>query len=140
LDKRTCSNLENSPEIIDQIMGERFEEKLTGRTEAFSDGVFAFPITLLVINLKDPGSTGGSDLIHGLLNEWPSFFALVTTFMTVLAMWIGHHNVFSFIRQTDTPQMFLNGALLLVVVQTPFATMLVVDNPLTNQAREAAAV
>ncbi|MDA4111170.1 MAG: TMEM175 family protein [Thaumarchaeota archaeon] len=121
-------------------MGESLEERQTGRTEAFSDGVFAFAITLLVINLKDPGLSPGVDLFRGLLNEWPAFFALVTTFFTVLVMWVGHHNMFTFIRQLDTKLMFANGLLLLVVVLTPFATILVADNLLTSQAREAATV
>ena len=121
-------------------MNESLEEKQTGRTEAFSDGVFAFAITLLVINLKDPGSGIGSDLFRGLLNEWPSFFAFITTFMTVLVMWVGHHNMFTLIRRIDTRIMFLNGFLLLVVVLTPFATILVSNNLLTAQSREAAGI
>ena len=121
-------------------MGETLEEKRTARTEAFSDGVFAFAITLLVINLKDPSLASGANLFQGLLGEWPSFFALVTTFMTVLVMWIGHHNMFTYIRQADTRLMLLNGMLLLVVVLTPFATILISDNLLTNEAGQAASV
>ena len=56
--------------------------KETGRIEAFSDGVFAFAITLLVLYLKDLALSGGGGLLQGLLNQWPTFFAFVTSFMT----------------------------------------------------------
>src|SRR2546422_579091 len=62
---------------------EALEEKETVRMEAFSDGVFAFAITLLALNLRDPSGTGVS-LSEGLIKEWPAFFAFVTSFVTVL--------------------------------------------------------
>jgi uncharacterized membrane protein len=62
---------------------ERSEERETDRMEAFSDGVFAFAITLLVLNLRDPAPKGGS-LLLDLRDDWQSFFALATSFVTVL--------------------------------------------------------
>jgi uncharacterized membrane protein len=119
---------------------ERFEEKETGRLEAFSDGVFAFAITLLVLNLKDPTSGGATPLLQGLLEEWSTFLALVTSFMTILIMWVNHHNMFNWIKRVDTQFLFLNGFLLFFVVLTPFTTSLVANHVLSADAGVAAAV
>jgi len=105
--------------------GESRGARDTARTEAFSDGVFAFAITLLVLNLRDPsflspGVYSGVPLFEGLVREWQSFFALVTTFITILVMWLNHHNMFSHIDRVDRRLMLRNGILLLFVVLTPF--------------------
>lgn len=107
------------------------EPKETGRVEAFSDGVFAFAITLLVLNLRDPTSDPllkGDSLFAGLLAYWPSTFALITSFATILIMWVNHHNMFTHIRKVDTTFLFLNGLLLFFVVLTPFTTQLVANH------------
>ncbi|TLZ94896.1 MAG: DUF1211 domain-containing protein [Methanobacteriota archaeon] len=99
------------------------EAQNTARTEAFSDGVFAFAITLLVLNLRDPTTAPdlplGTSLLDGLIHEWQSFFALVTSFITILVMWLNHHNMFSHIGRVDRRLMLMNGLLLLFVVLTP---------------------
>ncbi len=118
----------------------RFEEKETGRLEAFSDGIFAFAITLLVLGLKDPVQVAGGSLASGLAQEWPAFFAFFTSFLTILIMWVNHHNMFNFIRRIDTRFMFLNGFLLLAVTLTPFTTMLVGDHITGSDASTAASV
>ncbi len=115
-------------------------EKTTARTEAFSDGVFAFAITLLVLDLKDPALSTSTNLFQGLLAEWPAFFAFATSFATVLIMWVNHHNMFRPIRWIDNRLMFLNGLLLLFVVLTPFTTSLVADHLLAAEAGPAAGV
>src|SRR5437773_783117 len=86
--------------------GESRGAKDTARTEAFIDGVFAFAITLLVLNLRDPsflspGVSSGIPLFEGLVREWQSFYALVTTLITILVMWLNHHNMFSHIDRGD---------------------------------------
>src|SRR5438093_5249326 len=106
------------------LSAESVEEKETARMEAFSDGVFAFAITLLALNLRDP-ATSGVSLSQGLIDEWPAFFAFVTSFVTVLIMWMNHHNMFNYIRKIDRRLMLLNGILLLFVVLTVFNTSLV---------------
>ncbi len=111
----------------------------TARTEAFSDGVFAFAITLLVLNLRDP-STSGVSLSQGLINEWQSFFALVTSFITVLVMWLNQHNMFSHIERVDRRLMLRNGILLLFVVLTPFTTSIVAAHMTSPDSGTAAAV
>src|SRR5213594_1541605 len=107
--------------------------------EAFSDGVFAFAITLLVLNLRDP-ATSSLSLFNGLKQAWPSFFALVTSFVTILIMWMNHHNMFNYIRRIDRRLMFFNGLLLLLVVLTPFTTGLIADHMLSEYAGTAAAI
>jgi len=117
---------------------ESLEEKETARMEAFSDGVFAFAITLLALNLRDP-ATSGVSLSEGLIDEWPSFFAFVTSFITVLIMWMNHHNMFNYIRRIDRRLMLLNGVLLLFVVLTVFTTSLVAGHIQLGDAGVAAA-
>ena len=114
--------------------------KETGRIEAFSDGVFAFAITLLVLDLKDPALSGGGSLLQGLANQWPFFFAFVTSFMTILIMWVGHHEMFTYVVGSDRRFMFLNGFLLFFVTLTPFTTSLVANHIVSNDSGTAAVV
>lgn len=114
------------------------EERETARMEAFSDGVFAFAITLLVLNLHDP-ATKTVSLLDGLRTEWTSFFALGTSFVTVLIMWMNHHNMFNYIRRIDRRLMLLNGILLLFVVLTVYTTSLVADHINDSDSNAAAA-
>ncbi len=119
---------------------ESAQERETARLEAFSDGVFAFAITLLVLNLRDPTLGNRVALLQGLLNEWPTFFALATSFTTVLIMWMNHHNMFNYIKRIDREFMLLNGLLLFFVILTPFTTSLVAEHILNSDAQTAAAV
>ncbi len=110
------------------------EEKETGRLEAFSDGVFAVAITLLVLTIKIPGAdTPGSQvpndaqLWHQLLNELPMLAAYVTSFATIGVMWINHHRLYTHIKRTNTMLMLLNLLLLLIIVFVPVPTALVAE-------------
>jgi len=110
-------------------MGEEkgMEDKETGRLEAFSDGVFAVAITLLVLNLKilpDQALKDGS-FWNQLREQLPTLVAFVTSFATIGIMWINHHRLFTYIKRTDTGLMLLNLLLLLVVVFIPYPTALV---------------
>ena len=108
---------------------ETASEKETGRLEAFSDGVFAVAITLLVFSLQVPSPSDNirtsSELVGYLLNHWPSYLAFFISFATILIMWISHHNMFKLIHKSDTLFMFANGFLLLLVTTVPFPTQLV---------------
>lgn len=102
-------------------------EKTTGRVEAFSDGVFAVAITLLVLDIKVPPlqpANPAFSLGHELLAEWPAYLASVMSFLTILIMWINHHRVFGLIQRTDDRFMILNGLLLLCITIVPFSTSL----------------
>src|SRR5437879_12131365 len=116
---------------------EALEEKETARMEAFSDGVFAFAITLLALNLRDP-ATSGVSLSQGLIDEWPAFFAFVTSFVSVLIMWMNHHNMFNYIRKIDRRLMLMNGVLLLFAALTVFHTPLVAGHIQQADANVAA--
>ena len=63
------------------------ELKETGRIEAFSDGVFAVAITLLVLNLQLPRSLDAGNLAQWLGSQWPLYLAFVTSFALVGVMW-----------------------------------------------------
>jgi len=67
------------------------ERASTKRLEAFSDGVFAVAITLLVLNLHGPGSRPGADLAHNLARMWPQYAAYVVSFLTIAIIWMNHH-------------------------------------------------
>ncbi len=116
------------------------EEKQTGRLEAFSDGVFAIAVTLLVLELRAPlpGTLHeGESLLHALGQEWPSFLAFVTSFATVLIVWINHHNLFQMIRRNDHTFMLINGFFLLIVTFIPFPTNVLAEYIREPDARTA---
>src|SRR5260370_18557224 len=105
----------------------RQQEGGTARLEAFSDGVFAIAITLLVLDLKVP-----SDLspitpltLAALVSKWPNYLTLVISFATILIMWVYHHNLFKAAKKSEPLLLFSNGLLLLLVTMVPFPTALV---------------
>ncbi len=103
------------------------EGKDTGRVEAFSDGVFAVAITLLVLNIHVPDNNtllSDQDFLRYFGNQWPEFLAFVTSFATVGIMWINHHRLFTHIKRIDTNLLVFNLLLLLVIVFIPFPTAL----------------
>ncbi len=110
------------------------DEKETGRLEAFSDGVFAVAITLLVLNIKIPGIDlpfnklpKDTDLWHMLGDEWPMLAAYVTSFATIGIMWLNHHRLFVHIKRINTVLVLLNLLLLLFIVFVPVPTALLAE-------------
>lgn len=100
----------------------------TTRIEAFSDGVFAIAMTLLVLDIKVPHELGsGGALAHALVAAWPTYLAFLTSYATILIMWVNHHRLFTHISRWDDRLLFINGALLLGVVLVPFPTALVAE-------------
>jgi uncharacterized membrane protein len=101
------------------------EQSETSRVEAFSDGVFAIAITLLVLELKVPQASESMDartLAAALLRLWPSFAAFLTSFGAILIMWMNHHGVFRMVKRINGPFLIANGFLLLTVTFVPFPT------------------
>jgi uncharacterized membrane protein len=119
-------------------------EKETGRIESFSDGVFAVAITLLVFDLQVPhlpaGAISVTALGTALFKQWPSYLTFMTSFATILIMWASHHGIFKLVYKSDTPFLFANGLLLLLVTVVPFPTSLVAQYLTTPAAALACAV
>src|SRR5260370_19712679 len=110
------------------------DEKETGRLEAFSDGVFAVAITLLVLNIRMPGIDlppsqlpNDAGFWQALLDEWAMLAAYGTSFATIGVMWINHHRLYVHIKRTNTGLMLLNLLLLLIIVFIPVPTALVAE-------------
>ena len=116
--------------------------KNTDRIEAFSDGVFAIAITLLVLDLKAPATSdlAGGGLLAALLRQWPAYAALIISFLTILIMWMNHHTLFRHIARTDHAFLTLNGLLLLGVTVVPFPTALLAQYVQERDASVAAAL
>jgi uncharacterized membrane protein len=92
----------------------------TERVQAFSDGVFAVAITLLVLDLVPPAANTG-DLVAALADRWPDFAAFALSFLTIGIIWVNHHVVFDAVRRVDRPLLFLNLGLLMSIVLLPFS-------------------
>jgi uncharacterized membrane protein len=110
----------------------------TSRLEAFSDGVFAIAITLLVLDLPVPHVEAG-ELATALLDQWPAYAAYVVSFAIVGIIWINHHAVFGYVKRADRAVLFLNLHLLLWVTVIPWPTRLLADYMLAGGENERAA-
>jgi uncharacterized membrane protein len=113
-------------------------ETETARLEAFSDGVFAIAITLLIIEVHVPHRSHAETLGHELLRIWPSYAGYLTSFLTIGVMWINHHHVFSYVARADRTLLFLNTLLLMLIAFVPFPTAVLAQFIETDGARAAA--
>lgn len=95
----------------------------TGRMEAFSDGVFAIAITLLVLEIGVPEGSG-DDLWGALLDQWPSYLAYLVSFATIGAVWFAHTVITEALSGATSVLIRVNLLLLLVVAFLPFPTIL----------------
>ncbi|MET0325664.1 MAG: TMEM175 family protein [Ilumatobacteraceae bacterium] len=93
----------------------------TSRVEAFSDGVFAIVIILLVLDLRVPDDAPGR-LVDGLLEQWPPYAAYLTSFLYVGIVWQNHHAAFGRIRDLDRGLHWVNLGILLTSALLPFPT------------------
>ncbi len=98
----------------------------TSRLEAFSDGVFAIAITLLILEVRPPHSKPGG-LAGDLAHIWPSYAAYIVSFAIIGIIWVNHHSMFERIARVDHPLLFSNLGLLLTVAFLPFPTVLLAD-------------
>jgi len=111
---------------------ERIEEpslrlSQTGRVEAFSDGVMAIAITLLVLDLHVPNGAQAAEagsLFNALFDEWPSYVAYLAGFLTIGIIWLNHRAFVDKVNHFDNTLQWLNLLLLLGVVTVPFSTAL----------------
>lgn len=126
-----------------QAVAGQADEKETGRLEAFSDGVYAVAITLLALDLQVPklgNSASGAAVAAALLRQWPSYLAFITSFFSVLIMWVSHHAIFKLVQKTNARLLFANGFLLMITTVVPFSTSLVTQYLQYPAAKVACAV
>jgi uncharacterized membrane protein len=116
--------------------GHRWE---TSRTEAFSDGVFAIAITLLVLDIGVPASEF-DDLWSAIFHEWPAYLGYATSFLTIGGIWLAHHGVFRRLRYANNRVMRINLLLLMAVSFLPYPTRLVAEAIRDESAERAAAI
>ena len=88
--------------------------------EAFSDGVFAIAITLLVLGIHLPAAD--APLGQALIDQWPAYFAYAVSFLSIGIIWISHHRLFELIERSDTVFAFINVVFLMVIAFIPFPT------------------
>jgi uncharacterized membrane protein len=117
-------------------------ESETTRLEAFSDGVFAIAITLLILEIKVP--TGAETQDHGLwralLERWPSYVGYGISFVTIGIMWVNHHALFTYIRRVDRVLLLANLLLLMTISFLPYPTAVLAEHLPDADSRAPAAV
>jgi uncharacterized membrane protein len=96
----------------------------TNRLEAFSDGVIAVAVTLLVLDIHVPELGPHESLLHALLSDWPHYAAYVVSFMTIGIIWVNHHAMIGRLARADHSIFILNLLLLMSIVLLPFVTEL----------------
>jgi uncharacterized membrane protein len=112
----------------------------TGRVEAFSDGVFAIAITLLILAVGIEQGIAHGTVEHQLLHLWPAYIAYAVSFLTVGIMWVNHHQIFRHFVRVDRTLLLLNILLLMCISFTPFPTRVVAQHATNDADRTAAAV
>lgn len=113
----------------------------TARVEAFSDGIFAIAITLLVLEIRVPApdiTSQGSNLFHALLQLWPSYLGFIISFITIGIMWVNHHSMFVLIQRTDRYFLLLCVLFLMFIAFLPFPTALLAEYLAQPQGRRVA--
>ena len=112
----------------------------TSRAEAFSDGVFAIAITLLILAVGIEQAIAEGGLKEQLLDLWPAYIAYGVSFLTVGIMWVNHHQIFRHFERVDRTLLLLNILLLMCISFTPFPTRVVAEHAKNGGDRQAAAL
>jgi uncharacterized membrane protein len=110
-----------------------------GRLEAFSDGVFAIAITLLVLELA-VAADAAADLLGAILDQWPAYLAYLTSFLTIGGVWLRHAALLSLLRAADGVLYRLNLLVLLLTSFLPFPTKLLAEFIYEREAERIAVV
>ena len=125
--------------MTENMRQNKHPDKNTDRIEAFSDGVFAIAITLLVLNIQVPHSADLKDsLLKELGKHWASYLAFVIGFFSILICWINHHHICKHIFRCDNNMQILNSLILLAVIVVPFSTSLLAEY--INQKEQQTAI
>jgi uncharacterized membrane protein len=96
----------------------------TGRLEAFSDGVIAILITIMVLDLRPPESVS----FDNLLPLWPVFLSYALSFVYVGIYWTNHHHMFQCAEQVSGPILWANLHFLFWLSMVPFVTAWMGEN------------
>ena len=114
------------------------DDRGTGRTEAFSDGVIAVAITLLILDIHVPNAQ--KDLLQALLDQWPAYLGYVTSFLVITIFWANHHNMFRHIQQVDYALLIINAFFLMCIAFIPFVTSLLTKYIMSPTEQHTAAI
>ena len=98
----------------------------TARLEAFSDGVFAIAVTLLILDIAVPAGSA-DDPLRAVGDQWPSYLAYFVSFATIGAVWLAHSAITEYLDRADATLIRLNLLLLLIVSFLPFPTRLLAE-------------
>ena len=113
--------------------GENSEGLSKHRVEALSDGIFAFAMTLLVLDVKIPklpqAAIEAGRLAPTLLALWPKFLSYITSFIVLGVFWVGQHGYTHFLKRTDRWLLWITLLFLMLIVCVPFSTDLLGDYP-----------
>ena len=96
----------------------------TNRIEAFSDGVIAIIITIMVLELKAPHDPTPFSLVR----MWPTFFAYVLSFLIIAIYWVNHHHLIHLVSRVDAVILWANINLLFWISLMPWVTVYLGDN------------
>jgi len=116
--------------MIRRLRREPTGNRDTLRLEAFSDGVIAIAITLLVLEIAIPSleaTDDGAELWSALRDLWPSYVAYFLSFFTIGILWANHHEIFTHIERTDRYLVLINLGLLLGIGFLPFSTAVLAE-------------
>lgn len=102
------------------------------RVEAFSDGVFAIIVTLLVLEIKVPHielHDNNNELYKALIGLFPKFLSWIISFFTVCVIWVNHHRLLKIFHIFNHGLFWWNAVLLLWISFIPFPTAVLGDYP-----------
>ena len=116
----------------------RHDQPPMGRIEAFSDGVFAIAITLLIIEIGVPHLDTGESLGEALADLWPSYGAYALSFLSIGIWWANHHSFFRLFRRSDHVFLMLNVFFLASIAFVPFPTAVLGEYLRDDSERQAA--
>jgi len=111
----------------------------TSRLDAFSDGVFAIAITLLILEIPVPHGGPEGHLWESLKALWPSYFAFAFSFFVILITWITHHDLMRVVKSPSRAVHLANGAALLYVTFIPFPTAVLASHLSGSDVKTAVA-
>ena len=107
----------------------------TERVQAFSDGVFAILITILVLELKLPHYQEGH-LLEAIFQQWPILLAYIISYSYIGILWLFHHDLFNTVKKTTIQLNILNLFSLFMVTLLNFSTVLISESMLSNNTND----